>query len=359
MCLSLSVAGENKIILSHLIVQFKTKFGLFPGISFCGSDVGGFFDDPEEELIVRWFQAGAFQPFFRSHSETTTTKREPYLLPEPSMAIVREAIRKRYALLQFWYTKFFEHERSGSPVMRPMLYSRSDNPDLFYLDNQYFIGNELLVRPVMEKGVDRVNVYFPKDIGGYDWFDFDDYRRISEIGFQPISVNDEKIPVYQKGGTIIPVKETVRKSSEEMVDDPISFFITVHLNRASGTLYIDDGKSYEYRNENKYLYLYLELIDDRITITKIDEYAHYETNVKVGRIVIAGYNKDLDKVRLETTDGVRTDLEIIKSENFFEIKTSDLSLTGGWKIILNGAGQNILCATLALAVLMIHVSKYL
>ena len=36
------------------------------GLAFCGADVGGFFNNPDGELFVRWYQAAAFQPFFRS-----------------------------------------------------------------------------------------------------------------------------------------------------------------------------------------------------------------------------------------------------------------------------------------------------
>ena len=46
MCLSLSISG-----LAHV-----------------GADVGGFFGNPDGALFVRWYQAGAFQPFFRSHA---------------------------------------------------------------------------------------------------------------------------------------------------------------------------------------------------------------------------------------------------------------------------------------------------
>ncbi|KAJ1632125.1 hypothetical protein T492DRAFT_36420 [Pavlovales sp. CCMP2436] len=31
------------------------------GITFCGADVGGFFFNPEVELLERWYQAGAYQ----------------------------------------------------------------------------------------------------------------------------------------------------------------------------------------------------------------------------------------------------------------------------------------------------------
>lgn len=47
-----------------------------------GADVGGFFGNPEEELLVRWYQAGAFYPFFRGHAHLDTKRREPWLFGE-------------------------------------------------------------------------------------------------------------------------------------------------------------------------------------------------------------------------------------------------------------------------------------
>ena len=64
------------------------------------------------------FQAGAYQPFFRAHAHLDTKRREPWLLPETNMAVIRKAIRERYALLPFWYTMFYRAHQTGIPVMR-------------------------------------------------------------------------------------------------------------------------------------------------------------------------------------------------------------------------------------------------
>jgi alpha 1,3-glucosidase len=82
------------------------------------ADVGGFFGNPEADLFVRWYQAGAFQPFFRGHAHIETRRREPWVYGEPYTSLVRKAIRRRYALLPFYYTLFKEASVSGLPVMR-------------------------------------------------------------------------------------------------------------------------------------------------------------------------------------------------------------------------------------------------
>lgn len=48
-------------------------------LNFTGADVGGFFGNPEPELLVRWYQLGAFYPFFRAHAHHDTKRREPWL----------------------------------------------------------------------------------------------------------------------------------------------------------------------------------------------------------------------------------------------------------------------------------------
>lgn len=82
------------------------------------ADVGGFFKNPDAELLVRWYQAGAFQPFFRAHAHLDTARREPWLFGEENAALIRAAVRRRYALLPFWYTAFYRSHRHGLPVMR-------------------------------------------------------------------------------------------------------------------------------------------------------------------------------------------------------------------------------------------------
>lgn len=57
-------------------------------------------------------------PFFRAHAHLDTKRREPWLFDDDTKAMIREAIRKRYILLPYWYTLFQETSVSGSPIVR-------------------------------------------------------------------------------------------------------------------------------------------------------------------------------------------------------------------------------------------------
>ena len=67
------------------------------------ADVGGFFGNPDAELLARWYQLGAYQPFFRAHAHIDTTRREPWLFGEKYTKVIRSSIQQRYQLLPFWY----------------------------------------------------------------------------------------------------------------------------------------------------------------------------------------------------------------------------------------------------------------
>jgi alpha 1,3-glucosidase len=82
------------------------------------ADVGGFFGNPEPEMLVRWYQNGAFHPFFRAHAHIDTKRREPYLFDEPIRNHLIDMIRLRYSLLPAWYTAFFHASLDGKPIIR-------------------------------------------------------------------------------------------------------------------------------------------------------------------------------------------------------------------------------------------------
>jgi len=215
-------------------------------LSFAGADVGGFFYDPSPILLTRWYQLGAFYPFFRAHAHHQTKRREPWLFGEPYTTLIRSAIRTRYSLLPFWYTLFFKHTQTGAPLLRPLWVDFPADATTFSLDDSFLVGSEFLVQPVVAGDQTTANVYLP----GTDsvWFDYQNLK--AHAGNRTIAVETplHKIPVFLKGGSIIPKKERQRRSSVWMVDDPVSLFVALDKKgNAAGELYVDDGHSFNFR----------------------------------------------------------------------------------------------------------------
>uniref|UniRef100_A0A8C4NAD8 Glucosidase, alpha; neutral C n=1 Tax=Eptatretus burgeri TaxID=7764 RepID=A0A8C4NAD8_EPTBU len=155
--------GDNLCKWGHLKTSLPMLLSLsICGISFCGADVGGFFKDPESpELLVRWYQASAFQPFFRGHSAMSSARREPWLFGEENTELIRQAISQRYALLPYWYTTFYHAHCTGEPIMRPLWVEYPSDIKTFALEDEYMIGSALLVHPVVEQSAKSVQVYLP------------------------------------------------------------------------------------------------------------------------------------------------------------------------------------------------------
>ena len=111
--------GDNESSWGHLKIAAPMLLSLnVAALSFVGADVGGFFGNPDAELMTRWMQAGAYQPFFRGHAHHDAKRREPWMFGDEWMIRMRKAAMARYSLLPYWYTVFREASITGMPVMR-------------------------------------------------------------------------------------------------------------------------------------------------------------------------------------------------------------------------------------------------
>ena len=141
--------GDNASNWKHLRMALPCSLNLsLSGAAFNGPDVGGFMDDTSAELLVRWHQAGCLFPFFRNHSIRHSRSQEPWQFGLEPLVAIRGAIRSRYRLLPYLYQCFFAHWRDGDPVMRPLLYHYA-GPEYVNLDDQYLVGDALLVAPIL------------------------------------------------------------------------------------------------------------------------------------------------------------------------------------------------------------------
>ncbi|KAJ3123851.1 hypothetical protein HK098_001596 [Nowakowskiella sp. JEL0407] len=234
----------------HLLEVNNTYFqrALTLTKQFETADVGGFFGDPSVELLIRWYQAAAYQPFFRAHAHIDTKRREPYLFGDDNTWIIREAIRSRYRIMPYVYTLYFEAHRTGTPVMRPMSMEFPSLEAYYGVDDQFMLGESLLIKPVVEAGVSSVTVKLPKS---QLWYDYNTYKLVKPQSNDDLKVDTplQKIPVFLRGGSILPRRERMRRSSSLMLHDPITLIVALDANgSAKGSLYLDDGKSYDFKN---------------------------------------------------------------------------------------------------------------
>jgi len=262
--------GDNTAQWDHLEASIPMCLSLsLAGITFCGADVGGFFGNPDAELMIRWYQAAVWQPFFRSHAHIDTKRREPWVFGDDKMAYMRDAIKTRYNILPLYYTLFYELEKvTGLPPMRPLFYEFPEIGEEGYrLESQHMVGGVLMVAPVTKPGVASWDVHLPPS--GL-WYEYATGKKAQQTGDFSVDVNLHSVPVWQRGGTVLPTLQRPRRSSAVMINDP--YTLTVALDgegKAAGSLYIDDGQSYEYR-DGKNVYIRFNFSDGKLTASRGD-----------------------------------------------------------------------------------------
>ncbi|PYS71341.1 MAG: hypothetical protein DMF73_10945, partial [Acidobacteria bacterium] len=141
-----------------LNVPMFTTLGL-SGEPFVGSDVGGFIGRATGELLVRSYQVGFLAPFFRNHHAIDGYDQEPWRFGKYYEDIIRRYLKLRYQLLPFLYTTLEEAHRTGVPLFRPLMLNYQDDPNTYNLDDEFMIGEDLLVAPIVKPDVTSRLVY--------------------------------------------------------------------------------------------------------------------------------------------------------------------------------------------------------
>ena len=236
--------GDNRSTWKDLHLSVSMLLGLgVSGIPFCGADVGGFNGTPTPELFTRWMQAAALTPFFRSHTERTTPDQEPWSFGPAAEERVRKAIRLRYRFLPYLYTVFEESTRTGAPVMRPLWWSYPDDPRVQQIQDQFLVGDSLMVAPVLTRGTNQRSVYFPEGT----WMAVDDSTVVSGPITRSVKAPMARLPVFVRGGRIVPAREP-EPCCESGPLDPLELLVFLDADGAArGTLYEDAGDGFDYQ----------------------------------------------------------------------------------------------------------------
>uniref|UniRef100_A0A8I3NWH3 Glucosidase alpha, neutral C n=1 Tax=Canis lupus familiaris TaxID=9615 RepID=A0A8I3NWH3_CANLF len=326
--------GDNTAEWSYLKISIPMLLTLsITGISFCGADVGGFIGNPEAELLVRWYQAGAYQPFFRGHATMKTKRREPWLFGEEYTRLIREAIRQRYALLPYWYFLFYCAHVAAEPVMRPLWIEFPEELDTFGVEDEYMLGSALLVHPVTEPKATTVDVFLP---GSNEvWYDSKTFAHWEGACTVKIPVALDTIPVFQRGGSIVPIKTTIGKSTGYMSDSPYGLRVALSTKgSAMGEFYLDDGHSFQYLHQKQFLHRKFSFLAGVLINSCADKRGHYPTKCVVEQIFIQGLKKQPSSVTTHSSDGKEEPVAFTYCAKMSTLRLEKLSLNIGtdWEV---------------------------
>ncbi|KAJ8401126.1 hypothetical protein AAFF_G00387080 [Aldrovandia affinis] len=320
--------GDNVATWEYLKISIPMLLSLsVAGMAFCGADVGGFFQDPEPELLVRWYQAGALQPFFRGHSAICTRRREPWLFGDAVTAAIRAAIQQRYRLLPYWYTLFHRAHTSAQPPLRPLWVEFPGEQDTFAVEHQYMIGDALLACPVTDPGVTEVKVLLPGV--GQSWYDIHTsqvFRGGRTLSF-PVTL--DTVPLFQRGGKVVPRKTEPGSCTADLQKLP--FVLT---GCAEGELYLDDGHSFSFQDRKQFALRRFSLKQGRLLNRCAANEGQFDSGCTVQSVSFLGVKKRPSAVTVQIS-GVQKDCAEFQyqlEQHSLTVRGLDLDVGKDWEI---------------------------
>jgi len=248
--------GENAARWPELARSIAMTLNLgLSGQPFAGPDIGGFhtnmekglppFPDVTPELYARWLEFGALLPIARSNTIQGSMDREPFAFGEPWTSIHRKSIERRYRLLPLLYTLAEEAHRTGAPVARPLLWICPDDDRALQVEDQFLLGNDLMVAPIVESRDESRMVYLPAGT----WFRFDpaapEARAVAIEGGRAYEVPAPfgALPVFARAGAIVPLA-LARRNSAGALGGPLE--LEVFEGKGELALYEDAGDGWQF-----------------------------------------------------------------------------------------------------------------
>ncbi len=237
--------GDNQASWKDLAWSIPMVLSLgLAGQPFSGPDLGGFDGDPSAELFVRWFELGAHLPFARGHSEKSARRKEPWAFGPDVEALVRSALERRMRLVPTFVALFRDARELGLPIARPMFFADPTDARLRELDDQFLLGDSLVVAPVVTLGARSRRAVLPHGA----WYRFADGEHAIESGAIDVEAPLGSTPVFAKSGSIVVLAANEHGAKPVTAVEALAADRELHLflNRdgeAHGELYEDDGAS--------------------------------------------------------------------------------------------------------------------
>ncbi len=272
------------------------------GIPYWTTDIGGFVsgnpDDPAyRELFVRWFEFGTFSPIFRVHGTRSTDQNELWSYGPESQKILVSYDRFRYRLLPYIYSLAWKTSSEAYTPMRPLVMDFRTDDRAANIGDQFMFGPALLVNPVTEAGATARELYLPEG----KWYDFWSGSTIQGGRTIESSAPLDRIPLYVRAGSILPMGPDEQWSTEKPAD-PIELRVFRGAD-ADFTIYEDENDNYNYE-KGDYATIPLHWDDHRGVLTIGDRKGQFPGMLENRRfqVVFVGQNRGIGIPPTEVPD---------------------------------------------------------
>ena len=277
--------GDNFSLWHHLRYSIPQILSLsMSGFMFNGVDIGGFGGDSNKELLIRWLEANLFIPFLRNHSTLHTKAQEPYAYDEETLNIFKKYLKIRYEFIPYLYNLAQEMSFKGEPIVSPLFYHFEDDENTLEINDEYMVGDSLLVAPILDKDARRRMIYLPKGT----WIDLFTGKKYIGGKYIIFAENLAECGYFIKNNTLIPMFENLKHIKKSEID---TLVIKVFGNSGKAKIYEDDGETLDYEKGIYNIYE-ARVNKDKFTFKKVK--GSYDSPFKKIKLIKDGETKIFD-----------------------------------------------------------------
>jgi alpha-glucosidase (family GH31 glycosyl hydrolase) len=184
--------------------------------------------DPDN-LARRLCQCLFFMPTPRTQDDAVFPPKFPWNCPPAIERLYGEFLRLRYRMIPYHFSYLVHAARTGEPIVRPLVYHHRDDRASWTIHDQLYVGQWLMVAPILKKGAEHRAVYLPPG----RWIDF--WTGAQHAGptmvLAPAPLDRvEGLPVFVRAGAILPTQAPVDHLSD---DPPGEIWLDVYPHGAS------------------------------------------------------------------------------------------------------------------------------
>ena len=181
------------------------------GFGFWSHDIGGFEGSPPVEVYKRWLAFGLLSSHSRLHG--SSSYRVPWLFDEEAVDVLRHFTHLKCQLMPYLFQEAVRACQTGLPMLRAMLVEFPDDPACYNLDQQYMLGESVLVAPVLQSD-NSVSYYIPEG----NWTRFLTDEVIMGPKWQHETHDFLSLPLFVRPNTLLAVGNTQTRPDYDFGD---------------------------------------------------------------------------------------------------------------------------------------------
>jgi alpha-D-xyloside xylohydrolase len=135
----------------------------------------------------------------------TGEENEAWSFGEEAYGIIKELLFLRERLRPYIEEQMRVASETGAPPMRPLFFDFPQDSESTAVDDQFMLGPDLLVAPVLSAGARSRRVYLP---AGTAWSDAWSGQQLEGGRYIAAEAPLERIPLYLRGNAHLPIRQT-------------------------------------------------------------------------------------------------------------------------------------------------------